>query len=82
MTEEADQAKAFVIDRDLCAGHGRCYTVAPDSFSYDETGYGIASGRPEVDRTADQIEDVVTACPEEAISTGFVTTGPQSQGVA
>ena len=27
------------VDPDLCTGHGRCYTLAPDIFDADEMGH-------------------------------------------
>ncbi len=29
------------VDPDLCTGHGRCYTLAPDVFDADEMGHSI-----------------------------------------
>jgi ferredoxin len=28
------------IDADVCTGHGRCYTLAPEVFDSDDRGYG------------------------------------------
>lgn len=63
----ADTA-VFEIDTDLCAGHGRCYAVAPESFEADDNGYGVVLGRDERERSADDIADIIASCPEEAIS--------------
>ncbi len=56
------------IDDDLCSGHGRCYTLAPDLFEPDEQGRSIVL----VDvLSADQIEAArmaVLNCPEQAIT--------------
>ena len=58
----------FSIDTDLCSGHGRCYTLAPDSFDADDIGYGeVKDGiQPESERAS--MEEVAHACPEGAIS--------------
>jgi ferredoxin len=58
-----------VIDTELCCGHGRCYQVAPELFTDDERGYGVATGDGTV--ATDQLEvarRAVAACPEGAIS--------------
>lgn len=58
------------IDGQLCAGHGRCYSLAPDVFAPDDEGY--AAGRdverqvaPGSGRTA---RVGVSSCPEAAIA--------------
>jgi ferredoxin len=58
----------FKIDTDLCVGHGRCYTLAPQWFDLDDIGYGEAK---DVEIGADErqkAEDVAAACPEGAIT--------------
>ena len=56
------------VDADLCAGHGRCYTLAPDVFDADEAGHCVVlvedvSGELEAQaRTGEQ------NCPEQAIT--------------
>ena len=58
------------IRHDLCRGHGRCYTVAPDLLEDDEDeGYVTARGQV-VDVPFDQADaarDAVGSCPERAI---------------
>ena len=58
------------IGQDLCRGHGRCYTVAPDLLEDDDDeGYVTARGQV-VDVPADQADaarDAVGSCPERAI---------------
>jgi ferredoxin len=58
----------FVIDTNICAGHGRCYALDPDRFDADDIGYGQAKDKvvPASGRAA--MEDIVVACPEGAIS--------------
>jgi len=57
-----------IIDADICQGHLRCYTVAPDLFGADDIGHGIAPDRdfeegPELERA----RAAVAGCPERAI---------------
>jgi len=58
------------VDGDVCTGHGRCYTVAPDLLTYDDEGF--VSIRDETIAIASeqlaQAEDAAASCPEEAIS--------------
>ena len=59
----------IVIDAERCAGHGRCYDLAPELCTDDEAGHGVVRGDGEV--APDQLaaaERVVRACPERAIS--------------
>jgi ferredoxin len=58
------------VDRGRCTGHGRCWTLAPDSFEADDDGY-CATESIVID---DADEAAVTAalrgvrsCPEHAI---------------
>ena len=58
----------ITIDDELCAGHGRCYSLHPELFEADDRGYPIvrqaavsAEGEPDT-------RDVVAVCPESAIS--------------
>jgi len=56
------------IDHNACTGHGRCYTLAPDVFESDDSGYGqvrVAEVPPELE---DQARAAVRNCPERAIS--------------
>jgi ferredoxin len=56
------------IDPDVCTGHGRCYSLAPQVFEADEAGYGsvISADVPEELRAVAMIG--VQNCPERAIS--------------
>ena len=56
------------IDTDLCTGHGRCYSLAPEVFEPDDEGHGqvILTDIPENLRARAQIG--VQNCPEQAIS--------------
>ena len=56
------------VDPDLCTGHGRCYTLAPDVFDPDEIGHCVV--RVE-DVSGDLEAQAVTGeqnCPEQAIT--------------
>lgn len=56
------------VDADLCTGHGRCYTLAPDVFDADEVGHSVVV----VEEVSGELEaQAVTAernCPERAIT--------------
>jgi ferredoxin len=56
------------IDGTACAGHGRCYTHAPELIDVDDEGRGVADGveiPPELDAGARQ---AVANCPEGAVT--------------
>jgi len=58
----------FEIDRSLCQGHNRCAALAPDVFGIDDDGYAFTFDDGEVpDDLIDSAEDIVGACPEQAI---------------
>ena len=57
-----------IIDPEICQGHLRCYTVAPDLFEVDAIGHAISPERdfeegPDLDRA----RAAVATCPERAI---------------
>jgi ferredoxin len=58
----------IVLDSERCTGHGRCYSLAPELFDCDDSGYGtvidpdVPPGLEEKARTA------MLNCPENAIS--------------
>jgi ferredoxin len=58
------------VSPDRCAGHGRCYTVAPAVFTADDEGYCEQRGRPFA--VAPDLEaearNGAEACPQSAIS--------------
>jgi ferredoxin len=56
------------IDRELCVGHGRCYTLEPRVFASDDMGRGEVRDTVDVDPSTLDLARVVDACPEEAIS--------------
>jgi ferredoxin len=56
------------VDPDLCTGHGRCYTLAPDVFDADEMGHSIVLVH---DVTGDlEVQAAIGEqnCPESAIT--------------
>jgi ferredoxin len=58
------------VDAELCRGHGRCYTVAPQLLSYDDEGFVTVRGRA-IDVPLDQADaatEAMKSCPEGAIS--------------
>lgn len=56
------------VNRELCSGHGRCWTLAPDVFDADDDGY-CATISIEV-RPGHEQEALkgVRSCPERAIT--------------
>jgi ferredoxin len=59
-----------IVDPEVCTGHGRCWTNAPDVYTLDANGYNAVMGVP-IDVPADQEEAArlgVRTCPERAIS--------------
>jgi ferredoxin len=60
----------LTVDGELCQGHGRCYRIAPDLFTYDDEGY-VTIRDQTIEVPEDQIElaeEAEGCCPEEAIS--------------
>lgn len=56
------------IDSELCTGHGRCYSLAPDVFEPDDYGHGKVILDEVPDNLRSQAEAGVQNCPERAIS--------------
>jgi len=56
------------VDPDMCTGHGRCYSLAPDVFEPDEMGHC----RVLVDEVTGELEEQAAIgaqnCPEGAIT--------------
>lgn len=58
-----------VIDADRCQGHGRCFTLAPSLFDYDEMGNGVVRGDGAVRGDSLELARLAAAnCPEHAIT--------------
>jgi ferredoxin len=64
----------IIIDSGLCAGHGRCFDLAPGLFVDDDDGFGQVRGdgtvAPEHEEAARR---AVRACPERAITLSGLT---------
>ena len=57
------------VDQDLCQGHGRCYSLAPELFEPDEIGNGVElSGGIVPPGHQDSARKAVLNCPERAIT--------------
>jgi ferredoxin len=56
------------IDVDVCAGHGRCYSLEPDLFDSDDAGYPLARHETVPDALLVNASHAVGNCPEGAIS--------------
>ncbi|MHB8378450.1 MAG: ferredoxin [Acidimicrobiales bacterium] len=57
-----------VIDADLCQGQGRCFSIAPGIFDFDELGNGVVIGDGSLSReTLDLARLAQANCPEHAI---------------
>ena len=59
-----------LVDGASCMGHGRCYRIAPDLFTYDDEGYPtirdeLVEVRADLEAAADE---AAGTCPEEAIA--------------
>ncbi|MCW2495268.1 ferredoxin [Jatrophihabitans sp.] len=63
-----EQALTYVIDSELCAGHGRCYALAPESFEADDSGYSTVTGAAKPAAEREGMHFIAGQCPEEAIS--------------
>lgn len=59
----------LTVSGERCAGHGLCYSLAPDLLDYDDEGYVTARDQV-IDVPDDQVAAVRNAaasCPERAI---------------
>lgn len=57
-----------VLDADLCTGHGRCYSLAPEVFDADDDGHCIIPGDGEVLPAQEKRAELgVANCPERAL---------------
>jgi ferredoxin len=56
------------VDRALCTGHGRCWTLAPEVFEADDDGYCATTSIEVGEELRDQALRGVKACPERAIT--------------
>jgi ferredoxin len=57
------------VDQEICQGHGRCYSLAPELFEPDEIGNGIEIGDGAVPAgLEDAARKAALNCPERAIT--------------
>jgi ferredoxin len=56
------------VDSDLCTGHGRCYTLAPDVFDADELGHSKVLVEEVSGELKEHAATAMRNCPESAIS--------------
>ena len=57
-----------VIDSEMCTGHGRCYSLAPQVFAADDEGHSTLVQQDTPDSLLDKALIGVQNCPERAIS--------------
>lgn len=58
----------LIVDRNACAGHGLCYSVAPDIIDADEQGDPVITADPIPDDQLEFADSAVQACPEQALT--------------
>ena len=56
------------VAADLCTGHGRCYTLAPDVFDADEVGHCVVLVEDVSGELEAQALEGEQNCPEQAIT--------------
>ena len=56
------------IDAELCQGHGRCFSLAPSIFGFDDLGSGVVRGDGTLcDGDVELARLAQANCPEHAI---------------
>jgi ferredoxin len=55
------------IDTDLCTGHGRCYSLAPELFEPDDEGNGVVRHEVVPAGQEDAARRAASNCPERAV---------------
>lgn len=55
------------VDREVCTGHGRCWSLAPEVFDADDDGYCATDARDVPAELEEQARRGATNCPERAI---------------
>jgi ferredoxin len=56
------------VDPDVCTGHGRCYTLAPEVYESDDEGYCATRSLDVPPGLEEQARRGVLNCPERAIT--------------
>jgi ferredoxin len=55
------------VDLARCQGHARCFSLAPETFTIDDEGYGhVIEGREESPEE-ERVRKAIKNCPERAI---------------
>jgi ferredoxin len=62
------QQQRLCIDEDVCAGHGRCYSIEPELFDSDDAGYPVVRRATVPAALLVNASHAVGNCPEGAIS--------------
>jgi ferredoxin len=55
------------VDREACAGHGRCYDLAPDFFAPDDEGFATVVEQPAGPDLPAELRRARANCPERAV---------------
>ena len=58
----------IVLDPELCTGHGRCYSLAPELFDTDDEGHSVLLAPQVPDGLESQAWLAAQNCPERAIA--------------
>jgi ferredoxin len=59
----------LTIDAELCAGHGRCYDLAPELVEPDDDGHAVIVVTADLDPEQETAASAaVRNCPERALS--------------
>jgi ferredoxin len=61
------------INRDICSGHGRCYSLHPELFDVDDSGHPIIRTETISAEQASGAQDAAANCPEGAINVTALT---------
>ena len=58
----------IVLDADLCTGHGRCYSLAPELFDSDDEGHSVVVAPEVPEGLESQAWLAAQNCPERCIA--------------
>jgi ferredoxin len=58
----------IVLDTELCTGHGRCYSLAPELFDADDEGHSVLLVPEVPEGQESQAWLAAQNCPERCIS--------------
>ncbi|MEO3787252.1 ferredoxin [Actinocorallia sp. B10E7] len=56
------------VDHSVCAGHGRCYDLAPSVFEPDDDGFATVTGTSFGTDVLPELTAARRNCPEQAIT--------------